>query len=95
MAAKSLLGRVNCGAVDVVVTALGHRFSQSDGDALPNTAGAPSPKTPVDRVPVAVLLRHIAPRRTGAQPPENTVDDVAIVLGRTSPPALPRLSLNR
>ena len=51
----------NRGAVDVVVPALGHRFGESDRDALPNTGGAPSPKAPVDRIPVAVLLRHVAP----------------------------------
>jgi hypothetical protein len=85
----------NRGAVDVVVTALGHRFGESDGDALPNTGGAPSPETPVDRVPVAVLFRHVAPRRTGAQPPENAVDDISIVLRRASPSALPRLPFDR
>jgi hypothetical protein len=85
----------NRGAVDVVVTALGHRFGESRGDALPDTGGTPSPKTPVDRVPVAVLLRHVAPGRTGAQPPENAIDDVAIVLGRAPPSALSRFSLNR
>ena len=79
----------NRGAVDVVVTALGHRFGESDGDALPNTGGAPSPETPVDRVPVAVLFRHVAPRRTGAQPPENAVDDISLSSGGRPRPRFP------
>lgn len=64
----------NGGVVDVVVTALGHRFGESDGDALPR--GAPSPKAPI--VPIAVLRPHIAPRRT-----------VAVVFGRRPRPRLP------
>jgi len=48
---------------------------------------APSPEAPIDRVPIARLLRHIVPPRSGAQPPQNAVDNVAIVLGRSSPAA--------
>lgn len=85
----------NRGAIDVVVSALSHRLGESDGHALPDTAGAPAPEASIDRVPVAVLLRDIAPWRPGAKPPQYPIDDVAIVFGRSSSPALARFSLNR
>jgi hypothetical protein len=49
--------------------ALGHRLGESGGCAL--TAGTPSPKAPIERVPVAARLRHVAPGRAGAQPPQD------------------------
>ena len=85
----------NRGAIDVVVAAFGHRFGESNGDALPNPRGAPSSEPPIDRIPVAILLRNVAPGRTCAQPPKNTVDDAAIILGRASSSPPPRFSLNR
>ncbi len=77
------------------MSTLGHRLGESDGHALPDTTGAPAPEASIDRVPFPVFLRHITPRRTGAQPPQDAVDDVAVVLGR--PPATPfsRLPFNR
>ena len=83
------------GRVDVVMPAVRHRLGESDRHALPDPGDTPSPEAPIDRIPVAVLLGNIAPWRAGAQPPQNAIDDIAIVLGRATPPALPRLSLNR
>jgi hypothetical protein len=54
---------------NVVVSALGHRLSESDGHALPDTGGAPSPEAPIDRISVAIFLRHIALARSCAQRP--------------------------
>ena len=85
----------NRGAIDVVVPALRHRLGESDGDALPDTAGAPAPEAPIDRIPIAIFLRNIAPWRASAQPPQNSIDDVAIIFGRPSSAALAGLSLNR
>jgi hypothetical protein len=56
----------NRGAVDVVVPTLRHGLGESDGDALPNTRGAPSPETSIDRIPIAIFLRNITPWRAGA-----------------------------
>src|SRR3974390_1001440 len=85
----------NRGAIDVVVPALCHGLGESDGDALPDTGGTPSPESPIDRIPVAILLRNVAPWRAGAQSPQDTVDDITIILGWSATAALPRLSLNR
>jgi hypothetical protein len=85
----------NRSGVDVVIPTLSHCFGESDGHALPDTGSAPTSKAPIDRVPVAVLLRHIAPRRASTQPPQNAVDDVAVVLRRSSSTALARFPLNR
>lgn len=74
----------NQSAVDVVVFAFCHRFRKSDGHTLPDTAGAPPPKTPIE-FQLAVLLRHIAPGRAGTQPPQNAIDDVGVILGRPNP----------
>src|SRR5262245_23554621 len=81
-------------AVDPVMPALDHRLGESDGHTLPHSAGAPAPETPVDRVPFSVLFRHIAPRRTGAKPPQDAVDDVATVRGRAPAASLSRLPFN-
>ena len=59
------------------------------------TAGTPSPKAPKDRVPVAIFLRDITPRRSGAQPPQDAIDDVAVVVRRPCPTAFAGLPLNR
>jgi hypothetical protein len=85
----------NRGAVDAVVPALGHCFSQSNRDTFPDTAGAPASEPTVDRVPIAVFLRHIPPWRAGPQPPENAVDHIPIVFWRTATSALAWFSLNR
>jgi hypothetical protein len=85
----------NRGAVDVVVPALGHGLGESDGDTLPDPGGTPPSETPIDRVPIAILLGNVAPRRARAQPPQDAVDDVAIILGRPATAALPGLAFNR
>lgn len=79
----------NRGGVDAVVAAFRHRLGERDGHALPDARGAPSSEAPVDRVPVAVLLRHVAPWRAAAQPPQDTVDNVAVISGGRPLPRLP------
>src|SRR5580658_390016 len=85
----------NRGGIDVVLTAFRHRLGKSDSHALPDAGGAPSSEAPVDRVPVAVLLRHIAPGRTAAQPPQNAIDNIAIILGWAASAALAGFSFDR
>src|SRR5450759_1248885 len=66
----------------------------SSAHALPDARRTPSSESTVNRIPVAVL-RYITSRRARAQPPQDAIDDVAIILGRTAPAALARLPLNR
>jgi hypothetical protein len=85
----------NRGAVDVVLTALGHGLGERDGDALPDTGDAPSSEPPIDRIPVAILLGNVAPWRASTQSPQNAIDDIAIILGWPATAAIPKFSLNR
>ena len=87
--------RANRSAVDVVMSALGRGLGESDCHALPDARGTPAPEAPIDRVPVALFLRDIAPRRTRAQPPQDAIDDVSVVLGRPTPPAFAGFAFNR
>ena len=82
-------------AVDVVVPALRHGLGESNGGALPDARCAPSSEAPKDRVPIAVLLWDVAPWRAGPQPPQDAIDDIAIVLGRPTTPSLSNIPFNR
>lgn len=77
------------------MAAFRHRLGERDRHALPDARGAPSSEAPVDRVPVAVLLRHVAPRRAAAQTPQDAVDNIAIILGRAASAALAGLAFDR
>ena len=70
------------GTIDAVVAGVRHHLGQGDRHDLPGAGLAPAPEPPVDRVPLAVLLRHVAPRSTATQPPQNAVQN-RTVLGRT------------
>ena len=77
----------NRGAIDAVVTAVRHDLGQRDRYGLPDPGIAPAPKPPVNRVPVAVFGRDIAPRRAATEPPEYPVNDRPVRFGPpTSPP---------
>ena len=82
----------NRGAVDVIMPALRHGLGERDGDALPDTGDAPSSEPPIDRIPVAILLRNVVPWRAGAWAPQKAVYDVAILLGGRPRPRLPGLA---
>jgi len=47
----------------------------------------------MDRISIAVFLRHIAPWRASAQPAKDAVNSITVVLGRSSSPALTGFSL--
>ena len=70
------------GTIDAVVAGVRHHLGQGDRHDLSSASLTPAPEPPIDRVPLAVLLKHVAPRRPAAQPPENTVQNCP-VLGRT------------
>lgn len=73
------------GAVDAAVPGVRHDFGQRHRHDLPDPGLAPSSEPAVDRVPVPVFERHIAPRRPAPKPPEHAVDDRAVLFGRPAP----------
>ena len=68
------------GAVDAVVTAICHDLSKRHGDSLPDPGFAPPPEPSIDGVPASILGRNVAPRRSAPKPPEDAVDDGAVLL---------------
>jgi hypothetical protein len=52
---------------------------------VPHARNRPPEKLAIDRAPFAKLLWQIAPRRPGPGDPENPVEDIPVVLGRSSP----------
>lgn len=54
-------------------------------DLLPGAILGPDPQSFVQRLPRPVLLRHVPPRRTGPQPPQDPVDHLPVI----PPPATP------
>jgi hypothetical protein len=70
----------NRGAIDAVVPTVCHDLGQRNGHRLPDPSFTPAPEPPVDRVPVAILGRHIAPRCAAAQPQEYPIDVGSVLL---------------
>ena len=64
------------------MTAVRHDFGERHCDGLPDPGFTPSPEPTIDAVPTAVFGRHVAPRSTAPKPPEDAVDDRAVLLGR-------------
>jgi len=81
----------NRGAIDAVVAAIRHDLSQCDRHCLPGPGFAPSPEPPIDRVPIAVLGRNIAPRCAAAKPPEYAVNNQTALFGRSPAPSVRRI----
>ena len=69
----------NRGAIDAVMAAVRHDLGQRDGHRLPDPSIAPTAETPVDRVPVAVFRRDVAPWRAAAKSPKYAVDYGAVL----------------
>jgi len=65
--------------IHAVAGIVGHRLGKRHGDRFPDAGLAPSSEALVDRHPLAVLLRHVAPRRTRSDAPQNAVDDLPVV----------------
>lgn len=73
--------------------AVRHGFGERQRNRFPDPGFIPSPKTPVDRVPVPVFGRDIATWGPATQPTEYPIDDRAVLLG--TPTASSVLRLNR
>ena len=82
----------NHSAVDAVVAAIHHGLSQYNRNDLPDPGLAPPPEPPVDRVPVAVLKRNVAPGHAAAKPPKYTIDNRAVRLRLTASTSVRRLN---
>src|SRR5579863_2120064 len=76
----------DCGIDSVFLVGGRPQTRQSFERCIPHAELAPAGETNKDRVPVAVSLGHISPRRAGAQNPENAVDRTS--LGRDQSTAL-------
>ena len=74
----------NGGAVDAVMATVRHDLGQRHGNGLPDPSFTPSPEPAIDGVPAAIFGWHVTPWSTAAEPPEDTVDDGAVLFG---PPA--------
>jgi hypothetical protein len=51
---------------------------------IPDATVSPAAELPKDRIPVAELLRQIAPRRAGSHQPKHPVEHTAMVVRRTA-----------
>lgn len=76
------------GAVDAVMASVDHDLGQRHRHRFPDTGLAPSTEPAIDRVPVTVFGRHIAPRDATAHPPEDAIDDRAVVLWSAPAPTV-------
>jgi len=63
---------------------VGHGLGERRSDDLPDAGRAPAPEALINRHPLAVLLRHIAPGRAGSDAPQDSIDDHAVVERRTA-----------
>ena len=53
--------------------------AERESQRLPVARDGPPPKSPVDRRPLAELLRKVAPRRPRSRDPDNRLDEPSIV----------------
>jgi len=65
--------------IQAVAGIVGHRLGKGRGHRFPDAGLAPSSEALIDRHPLAVLLRQIAPRRTRSNAPQDALDDLPIV----------------
>src|ERR1700682_4690688 len=65
--------------IQAVAGGVGHRLGRGRGDRFPDAGLAPSSEALIDRHPLTVLLRQIAPRRPSADAPPDAIDDLPIV----------------
>lgn len=70
--------------IQAVAGVVGHRLGERRCDRLPDAGLAPSSEALIDRHPLAVLLRQVAPRRSGPDAPQDAVHDPPIVERRAA-----------
>lgn len=78
----------NGGAIDAVVAGVCHDFGERHGNGLPDPSIAPSPEPAIDGVPAAIFGRNVMPRCIAAKPPEDVVDDGAVLLRASATPTV-------
>jgi len=62
------------------VAAVCHDLSQGHRNRFPDASLAPPSEPPIDCVPATIFGRHVSPRSATPEPPENAVDDRAVLL---------------
>ena len=65
--------------IQAVAGVVGHRLGKGRGDRFPDAGLAPSSEALINRHPLALLLRQIAPRRSCPNAPQDAIDDLPIV----------------
>jgi hypothetical protein len=73
-------GRINHLQSGVACSASSERLQ----DHIPDATISPPPELPKDRIPVAELLRQIAPWRAGSHQPKHRVEHAAMIARRTT-----------
>jgi hypothetical protein len=73
-------GRINHLQCRIGQAAAGERLQHH----IPDATVSPAAELPKDRIPVAKLLRQIAPRRAGSHQPKHPVEHTAMVARRTA-----------
>jgi hypothetical protein len=78
----------NGGAIDAVVAGVCHDFGERHGNGLPDPGLTPSAEPAIDGVPTAIFSRNVTSRCTAAKPPEDAVDDGAVLLRASATPTV-------
>ena len=77
--------RAHDGRIDHLQCRVGHAAAgERLQDHIPDAAVGPAPGLPKDRIPVAELLRQVAPRRAGSHQPKHRVEHAAMVARRAT-----------
>src|SRR3982074_1129644 len=77
--------RADDGRIDHLQSRVAHSTSSERlQDHIPDTAVGPASKLPKDRIPVAELLRQVAPRRASSHQPKDRVEHMTMVARRST-----------
>ncbi len=77
--------RAHDGRIDHLQCRVGHAAAgERLQDHIPDAAVGPAPRLPKDRIPVAELLRQVAPRRAGSHQPKHRVEHAAMAARRAT-----------
>jgi len=77
--------RADDGRIDHLQSRVAHSTSSEPlQDHIPDAAVGPPSKLPKDRIPVAELLRQIAPRRASSHQPKDRVEHMTMVARRST-----------
>ena len=77
--------RADDGRIDHLQSRVAHSTSSERlQDHIPDAAVGPPSKLPKDRIPVAELLRQVAPRRASSHQPKDRVEHMTMVARRST-----------